>query len=60
MRHEELLTAHDALATHARDELGITALTTARTVQAALASAASFAFGAALPLAATFLAPLLH
>ena len=51
------LMAHDALGAHARDELGISALTSARPVQAALASAASFAIGAALPLALTALAP---
>ena len=51
------LTSHDALGAHARDELGISELTTAQPVQAALASAASFAVGAALPLAATFLTP---
>ncbi|MFT3898425.1 MAG: VIT family protein [Thermomonas sp.] len=45
------LTAHDALAAHARDELGITESARARPVQAALASAASFALGGALPLA---------
>lgn len=44
------LTAHDALATHLRDELGISAHLSARPIQAALASAASFAIGAALPL----------
>ncbi|WP_254510267.1 VIT1/CCC1 transporter family protein [Anatilimnocola floriformis] len=44
------LMAHDALATHARDELGISELTTARPLQAALASAATFAVGAAMPL----------
>jgi VIT1/CCC1 family predicted Fe2+/Mn2+ transporter len=51
------LTAHDALSTHARDELGITDTLGARPVQAALASAASFAVGAALPLAVAALAP---
>ena len=51
----EQLTAHDALGAHARDELGITATASARPVQAALASAASFAIGAALPLAVTTL-----
>lgn len=51
------LTAHDALGTHARDELGITDTLGARPVQAALASAASFASGAALPLAAALLVP---
>ncbi|MGQ9908550.1 MAG: VIT1/CCC1 transporter family protein [Candidatus Flexifilum sp.] len=44
------LMRHDALAAHARDELGISEVTIARPVQAALASAASFAVGAALPL----------
>ncbi|WP_373510010.1 VIT1/CCC1 transporter family protein [Thiocapsa sp.] len=51
------LMAHDALAAHARDELGISANFSARPIQAALASAASFAVGAALPLAVTALAP---
>jgi VIT1/CCC1 family predicted Fe2+/Mn2+ transporter len=51
------LTAHDALAAHARDELGISELNAARPLQAALASAASFATGAALPLAVTALTP---
>lgn len=51
------LMAHDALATHARDELGISDLTTARPVQAALASAATFAVGAAMPLAAAMITP---
>ncbi|MBB6425865.1 VIT family protein [Sphingopyxis sp. JAI128] len=45
------LTAHNALDTHLRDELGMTDVTAARPVQAAAASAASFATGAALPLA---------
>ena len=53
----EQLTAHDALGTHARDELGISETLTARPVQAALASAGSFAVGALLPLAVTALAP---
>ena len=44
------LMAHDALGAHARDELGISEMLTARPVQAALASAATFAVGAALPL----------
>jgi VIT1/CCC1 family predicted Fe2+/Mn2+ transporter len=44
------LMAHDALGAHGRDELGITETLVARPVQAALASAASFAVGAALPL----------
>ena len=44
------LTAHDALGAHARDELGLSEATRARPIQAALASAAAFAVGAALPL----------
>lgn len=51
------LTAHDALGSHARDELGITDTLRARPVQAALASAAAFIAGAALPIAAVLLAP---
>ena len=51
------LTAHDALAAHARDELGFSAMHAARPVQAALASAATFAVGAALPLAVATLVP---
>jgi vacuolar iron transporter family protein len=51
------LMAHDALAAHARDELGISDLSTARPLQAAFASAASFAAGAALPLVVTALSP---
>lgn len=47
----------DALTAHARDELGISEVTTARPVQAALASAATFAVGAALPLLVVLLAP---
>jgi VIT1/CCC1 family predicted Fe2+/Mn2+ transporter len=46
----EQMMAHDALAAHARDELGVTELSTARPVQAALASAGTFAIGAAMPL----------
>jgi len=53
----EQLMAHDALGAHARDELGISETFTARPVQAALTSAASFAVGAALPLAVTALTP---
>ena len=53
----EQLMAHDALGAHARDELGLTPALSARPVQAALASAASFAVGAALPLVALALAP---
>lgn len=48
---------HDALGAHARDELGISELMTARPVQAALASAATFAVGAALPLLIAVIAP---
>jgi vacuolar iron transporter family protein len=51
------LMAHDALGAHARDELGFSHVMIARPVQAALASAASFAVGAALPLAALVVAP---
>jgi VIT1/CCC1 family predicted Fe2+/Mn2+ transporter len=53
----EQLTAHDALAAHARDELGISSFTAARPVQAALASAASFATGALLPLLVAWIVP---
>lgn len=51
------LMSHDALGAHARDELGISEVLSARPIQAALASAASFAAGAVLPLAVTALAP---
>ena len=51
------LTAHDALEAHARDELGLTAMHAARPVQAAMASAATFAVGAALPLAVAAIVP---
>jgi len=47
---------HDAIGAHARDELGITEEFSARPLQAALASAASFAVGAALPLLVVFIA----
>ena len=50
------LMAHDALSAHARDELGISETLSAKPVQAALASAASFAVGAVLPLAVAVLA----
>lgn len=53
----EQLTKHDALGAHVRDELGISENLSARPVQAALSSAASFAVGAALPLLVTALAP---
>ena len=52
----EQLMRHDALGAHARDELGISEAFSARPIQAALASAASFAVGAALPLAVTAMA----
>jgi VIT1/CCC1 family predicted Fe2+/Mn2+ transporter len=51
------LTAHDALATHARDELGIIDFLQARPLQAALASAATFAVGAFIPLLVALLVP---
>jgi VIT1/CCC1 family predicted Fe2+/Mn2+ transporter len=51
------LTEHDALGAHARDELGISEITTARPVQAALTSAVTFAVGASLPLLSALLAP---
>ena len=51
------LMARDALGAHARDELGISEITTARPVQAALTSAATFAIGAALPLLMVLITP---
>jgi len=51
------LMAHDALGAHARDELGINAAFRARPMQASLASAGSFAVGAAMPLLVTAIAP---
>ena len=51
------LMAHDALGAHARDELGISEIQRARPVQAALASAATFAVGAGLPLLIVLLVP---
>ena len=51
------LTDHDALGAHARDELGLSKATRARPVQAAVASAASFAVGAAMPLLVAWLIP---
>ena len=50
------LMSHDALGAHARDELGISDALSARPIQAALASAASFAAGAAMPLVVTAVA----
>ena len=51
------LMANDALSAHARDELGISEITTARPVQAALTSAASFTVGAAMPLLMVVVSP---
>jgi vacuolar iron transporter family protein len=53
----EQLMAHDAIGAHARDELGISEITTAKPLQAAIYSAASFALGAALPLGVAALTP---
>jgi vacuolar iron transporter family protein len=53
----EQLMARDALGAHARDELGISQISTARPVQAALTSAATFAVGAAMPLAMVLVSP---
>ena len=47
----------DALGAHARDELGISEITTARPIQAALTSAATFSVGAAMPLLAVLVSP---
>ncbi len=52
------LTAHDALGAHTRDELGISEIMTARPMQAAMASAATFAVGALLPLLVVLLVPM--
>lgn len=51
------LMAHDALGAHARDELGITTALSARPIQAAFSSAASFTVGAALPILAVWFSP---
>lgn len=51
------LMAKDALGAHARDELGISEITTARPVQAALTSAATFSVGAAMPLLMVLISP---
>lgn len=51
------LMAHDAIGAHARDELGISETLSARPIQAALASAGSFAVGAAMPIASAALVP---
>jgi VIT1/CCC1 family predicted Fe2+/Mn2+ transporter len=52
------LTHHDALGAHARDELGFSEITSARPIQAALASAVTVSVGAALPLLTAALAPI--
>lgn len=52
------LMAHDALGAHARDELGLTEIHSARPIQAALASALTFSVGAALPLLVAWSLPL--
>ena len=54
------LMAHDALGAHARDELGFSEAASARPLQAALASAATFSVGAALPILAVVVAPPSH
>ncbi len=51
------LMAHDALGAHARDELGLTETHSARPMQAAIASAATFAIGAIMPLSVVLIAP---
>ena len=56
-RVAQQLMAKDALGAHARDELGISEMTTARPVQAALTSAASFSVGAAMPLLMVVVSP---
>ncbi len=57
-RVAQQMMAHDALAAHARDELGISARSTARPVEAAFTSAGTFAIGAAIPLAMAAVVPL--
>ena len=54
------LMAHDALGAHARDELGLTEQMTAQPLQAALASAATFAVGAALPIVTLLATPIAY
>jgi vacuolar iron transporter family protein len=54
------LMAHDALGAHARDELGMSDVVSARPVQAGLTSAATFAVGAAMPLITSLVAPAPH
>ncbi len=57
MEVAEQLMAHDALGAHTRDELGISEVTSARPLQAAVFSAAAFSVGAALPLVVTWFLP---
>jgi vacuolar iron transporter family protein len=57
MQVAQALSHHDSLAAHARDELGLNEINQANPLQAALASALSFASGAALPLLMAWLAP---
>jgi len=57
-RVAEQLMAHDALGAHARDELGLSETQRARPIQAALASASSFALGALLPVLLVAVAPM--
>jgi VIT1/CCC1 family predicted Fe2+/Mn2+ transporter len=57
MQVAQQLTAHAALSAHARDELGMSVMTAARPIQAALASAGTFSVGAALPLVTAALVP---
>lgn len=57
VRVADQLMAKDALGAHARDELGISEITTARPVQAAFTSAATFAIGAAMPLLMVLISP---
>ena len=57
MKVADQLTAKDALGAHAQEELGITDMTTARPIQAALTSAATFSVGAAMPLMMVVIAP---
>ena len=52
-----VVTAHDSLAAHARDEIGINEMTVAKPIQAALSSALSFSVGAVIPLLAVLFAP---
>jgi vacuolar iron transporter family protein len=58
MQVAQQLTTRGALSAHARDELGMSDMTAARPIQAALASAATFSVGAALPLVTAALVPL--